>query len=187
MLIPMGFFFRRQFCRECFPPERDGGVWEVQRSGPQAEERAGRNRVYFCYYLLFMPDAALCKITLFRVRVLSEGKPSLRIWKSSISKDKTNWDPVSVKETHFALVLGIHLPCHEMIASCWCIINATFFTGSSEWAVLIWFLDCVLFFFSFFHFYSERRSENRIRLCVCGDRLDKAGLMCIPPSNSGLN
>lgn len=101
----MEFFFRRQFCRECFPPERDGGVWEVQRSGSQAEERAGRNRVYFCYYLLFIPEATLCKITLFRFRVLSEDKPSLSFWRSSNPKDKTNWD--LVKHQRNPLCFGV--------------------------------------------------------------------------------
>lgn len=41
------FYLRRQFCRERFPPERDGGVWEIQRNGAQAEERAGMNLISF--------------------------------------------------------------------------------------------------------------------------------------------
>lgn len=34
-------YLRRQFCCERLPPERDGGVREVQRHGAQAEEHAG--------------------------------------------------------------------------------------------------------------------------------------------------
>lgn len=182
MFMPMGFFFRRQFCGECFPPQRDGGVWEVQRSGPQAEERAGRNRVYFCYYLLFMPDATSRKMTLFRVPVLSEDKPSLSFW-------RTNWDRVSIKETHFALVVGdsSSLSWNDCIL-CWCIINATFFADSSEWAVLIWFLGCVCvcFFFPFSIFTLKEDLRTRSD-CACVETDWMRLGLCIPPSNSVLN
>lgn len=38
---------RRQFCRERLPPERDGGMREVQRDGSQAEEHAGSSQAFF--------------------------------------------------------------------------------------------------------------------------------------------
>ena len=47
-LLMVCFPLRRQFCCERLPPERDGGVWEVQPGGPQAEEHAGTSHV--CLY-----------------------------------------------------------------------------------------------------------------------------------------
>lgn len=44
---------RRQFCCECLPPERDGGMREVQRNRPQTEKHAGTD------FLLFIPSLVI--------------------------------------------------------------------------------------------------------------------------------
>lgn len=45
---------RRQFCRERLPPERDGGMREVQRDGSQAEEHAGSSQAFFFLRVIFL-------------------------------------------------------------------------------------------------------------------------------------
>lgn len=46
---------RRQFCRERLPPERDGGMREVQRDGSQAEEHAGSSQAFFFFSACYFP------------------------------------------------------------------------------------------------------------------------------------
>lgn len=63
---------RRQFCRERFPPERGGGVWEIRRSGPQAEERAGMNLLDFRYYFPFISHSNLHNFIVIACSVWSQ-------------------------------------------------------------------------------------------------------------------
>lgn len=70
---------RGQFCCERFPPERDGGLWEVQRSGSQAEERAGMRFIYFVHNKsklhsknLFFLNIKKCSYSIFLGKILGK-------------------------------------------------------------------------------------------------------------------
>lgn len=53
--------FRGQFCCKRIPSERDGGMWEVQRGGAQAEEHAGIGLFYFiCLLDTYYPMSLFC-------------------------------------------------------------------------------------------------------------------------------
>lgn len=71
---------RRQFCCKRLPPERDGGMWEVQRAGSQAEEHAGSyqpllslSHVYYLFSSMTMnPTRVSCMNSLFWLKLINK-------------------------------------------------------------------------------------------------------------------